>query len=69
MERAIGAEFDIGMKRYRTIEASDGQNCRDCALYAVCRDGYEGLRIADAYAGRCSGDSRTDKTNVIFITI
>lgn len=65
MDRPIGSEFDIGNYRYR-VEAAGERKCLDCDLYNICRDGIEGLNIADKYAGSCNADYRKDKKNVVF---
>ena len=65
MERAIGAEFDIGNYRYRVEEAGE-RKCGDCDLYNVCRNGFDGLGMVDKYAGSCNADYRQDKKDVVF---
>lgn len=65
MDRPIGSEFDIGNYRYR-VEAAGERKCAECDLFSVCRDGIEGLNIADKYAGACSATHRADHKDVIF---
>lgn len=65
MDRLIGTEFDIGNFRYRVEEAGP-RKCGECDLYKMCRDGFEGLNIADKYAGSCNATHRRDNKNVVF---
>lgn len=68
MDRPIGSEFDIGNFRYRVEEAGP-RKCGECDLFNVCRDGIDGLNIADKYAGSCSATHRRDKKDVVFKSV
>lgn len=63
-EFAVGEVFQFGLKKLKAKKfIGDKQRCELCALYCTdCEDLY-------GFTGSCIGESRSDKTNVIFVEV
>lgn len=63
-EFAVGEEFQFGLKKLRCEIGSGHSDCKGC----IFRDAGCGYFIATC-VGECSGNFRSDKTDVIFVEV